>query len=125
MALPQLSQSGVSISPVTLSRAEIFPSNEPLVLNQFVGVSDANTIQVVVIGPPLETIALQFDLLTAQDNANIRTFFADPLVNYGQFPFTYIDAEGTSHTVRWLEPQIVLPQESDGNYSWEPVFTKV
>ena len=125
MALPQLVQAGVSISPVILTRAAIFPKVQPLVLNQFVGVSDANTVQVSVIGPALETISLQFQQLTPADGALIKAFLADPLVNYGEFPFTFIDADSVSHTVRYLEPQLALPEETDSSISWELILTKV
>jgi len=125
MALPQLVKAGVSVSPVTLTRAPVYPRVEPVILNQFVGVSDANTIQVAVVGAPLKTLALQFQQLTPLDAANILAFLEDPLVNFGQNPFTYIDSLEVSHPVRWLEPQLALPEESDENFSWEPVFTKV
>jgi hypothetical protein len=125
MALPQLVQAGVSISPVVLTRAAVYPKVQPLVLNQFVGVSDANTIQVSVIGAALETISLQFTQLTPADGTLIKAFFADPLVNYGEFEFTFIDADSVSHTVRYLEPQLALPEETDSNVSWELILTKV
>lgn len=125
MALPQLVKVGVSVSPVVLSRSAIFPHINPIVLNQFVGVSDANTVQVAVIGAPLKTLSRQFQQLTPVDAANVLAFFEDPLVNFGQFEFTYIDTAGTSHNVRYLEPQLVLPEDSDENFSWDVVLTKV
>jgi hypothetical protein len=125
MALPQLVQAGVSISPLTLTRAAIFPKVEPQILNQFVGISDANTVQVSVIGGALETISLQFQQLTPADGANIKAFLADPLVNYGENAFTFIDSDSISHSVRYLEPQVALPEETSGNLSWELILTKV
>lgn len=125
MALPQLVKAGVSISPVVLTRGSIFPKVSPLILNQFVGVSDANTVQVAVIGSPLQTISVQFVQLTTQDATNILAFFNDAAVNYGQEEFTYVDEDSVSHTVRYLEQEFVVPEESDNSFSWEAVFTKV
>lgn len=125
MALPQLVKAGVSISPLTLTRAALFPRVEPQILNQFVGVSDANTVQVSVLGAALETISLQFQQLTPADGANIKAFLSDPLVNYGENEFTFIDSNSVSHTVRYLEPQVALPEETSDSVSWELILTKV
>jgi hypothetical protein len=125
MAAPQFVKTGVSVSPLVFSRAAVYPKVEPLILNQFVGVSDANTVQVAIIGPPLETISLQFQQLIADDVTNIKAFFADPLVDYAANEFTFIDSDGISHTVRYLENQLAMPEESNGQFTWELILTKV
>lgn len=123
MPLPQFVKSGVPT--VELSRVSGFPDVEPLVLNQFVGVSDANTVKVASLGPPMGTIVLQFKQLTRTDRANIYAFFDHPLVNYGRNAFTFIDNFGVSHSVQYLEPQLALPLVSKENVSFDLILTKV
>ena len=123
MALPTLSKAGVPT--VTLSRANVFPNVRPKVLNQFVGVSDDNTIRVASVGPPLTTIVLKFEQLTNTDRASIEAFFANALINYGQFSFTFTDAASNAYTVRFLEPQLALPEVTDENVQFDLVLTVV
>lgn len=125
MANPTFTKSGVSVSPLVLSRDALMPFVRPRVLNQFVGVSDANTVKVASVGAPLETIVIQFAQLTRTDRDNIIAFLADPLVNYGENSFTYTDSDGVSSTVRFLDTELALPEDSDNNVSWELVLTKV
>lgn len=122
MALPQFVQGDMVVE---LSREPAFPDVRPLVLNQFVGVSDANTFYVASVGTPVRTILLNFQQLTYDDREQLEAFFANETVNYGQFPFTYIDHNTTSHTVRYLEPQFALPAISHNNVSFEMVLTVV
>jgi hypothetical protein len=123
MALPTLSKGGVTT--VTFSRSNVYPSVSPKVLNQFVGISDANTIRVASVGPPLQSIVLHFELLTREDRDNIETFFADSLVNYGQNTFQFTDANETVHNCRFLDTQLALPEVTDDNVSFELTLTKV
>jgi hypothetical protein len=121
MPLPTFSKVGVTT--VTFSQPPVFPAADPLVLNQFVGVSDFNTIKVASIGPPLRTLNLRFEELTRTDKANLEAFFANPLVNYGQGSFTYTDHIGIARTVQFLDQQLAMPEVSDNNVSAEFVLT--
>ena len=119
--LPTFSKSGVST--VTLSRVNVYPNVKPRVLNQFVGISDANTIKVAVVGKPLQTILLEFQQLTLEDRDNLEVFFTDPLINFGQSPFTYTDFAGVPYTVRYIEPQFALPETTDNDVAFELILT--
>lgn len=119
--LPSFSKPGVMT--VTLSRGSLFPRVQPKVLNQFVGISDDNTIRVAVIGPPLETIPLEFKQLTVTDKALIEAFFS--AINYGASEFVYMDEMGVGHAVRYLEPTLALPEVSEDNVEFTLMLTKV
>lgn len=123
MALPQFIKAGVPT--VTLSKEYTFPDVSPKIMNQFIGISDANTVQVAIIGAPLTTIMLSFQQLTTVDRDNLEAFFANPLVYYSKYEFTFVDAHSVSHNVRFLEPQFALPLVSHNNVSFEMVLTKV
>ena len=123
MGLPTFSKEGVPT--VILSRPPVFPEVRPLVLNQFIGLSDLNTIYAVRVGPPVETIVLNFEQLTRIDRENIRAFFAHPLVNYALNVFQYTGPDGVTLNVRFLEPQLVLPQISNDNVRFDIILTLV
>ncbi len=123
MANPIFSKTGVT--SVTLSKSNLYPNVQPLVLNQFVGISDANTVRVASIGDPLRTIVLVFEQLTRTDRDALEAFFADPLVNYGEFSFTFTDASSTVYVVQFLEPALALPEVTDNNVKFEMILTIV
>lgn len=121
--LPTLSQNGVPT--VTLSRGNVFPSNDPIIPNQFVGFTDAGTVQVAVVGAAIQTFVLQFEMLTLDDRNNVLAFLTNALVNFSQFSFTYTDAIGIAKTVRYLEQSWSMPAEAEAVFSWQVVFTLV
>lgn len=123
MAAPSLSQSGVST--VTLSVASTFPSRDPKAMNQFSGISDDNTIRVASLGPPRKTLEVQFRQLNSIDVTALDAFFDNALVNWGLFPFTYTDEEGTGHNVHNLSPLFSPERVSDDNFTLNLVFTVV
>jgi hypothetical protein len=103
----------------------VFPANDPIVTNQFVGFSDSGEVQVAVVGVAIQTLVRQFEQLTIDDRNNVLAFLANPLVNFSQFSFTYTDAIGVAHTVRYLEQQWSMPAETESVFSWNVIFTKV
>lgn len=107
---PTFSKAGVTT--VTLSSGATFPYNDPRIPNQFVGVSDDNTIRVAVLGSPRKVLVIPFEQLTATDKAAIIGFLENPLVNYAQASFTYTDEDGVAATVRFLQPELSLPEQS-------------
>ena len=123
MSLPTFSKTGVST--VVLSNGNVYPHVLPRILNRFVGVSDNNTIRVSTVGPPLQTIVLEFQQLTRDDKDALESFFEDSLVNFGSEVFTFTDTNGTEHTVQYLEPQLAFPEITDNNVAFEMVLTKV
>lgn len=123
MAAPSLSKAGVTT--MTFTKASTFPSAEPLTINQFVGVSDDNTIRVFSLGVPKRTLTVIFEQLTPFDITDLEAFFNDPLVNWGVNSFTYTDETGNARTVRYLQPTFDPEQVSDENYSLTMVFTVV
>jgi hypothetical protein len=90
-----------------------------------VGVSDDNTIRVFSLGPPKKTLEVVFAQLSRQDITDVLAFFNNPLVNWGLFPFFYIDEESVSHTVRLLQPEFSPVEVSDDNINLTLVFTEV
>lgn len=123
MAIPILSKTGVTT--VNLSKASTYPSSTPLTMNQFVGVSDDNTVRVFSLGTAKRTVNVVFEQLTAADITLLEAFFTDPLINWGVGQFQYTDEAGTVFNVRFLQP-IFDPQEvSDDNFSLTLVFTVV
>lgn len=123
MALPTFSKS--LVPTVTLSRGSTFPSSRPLVINQVTGVSDNNTIRVFSLGPPRETLELQFEQLTTADIENLKDFFNDSLVNWGLNTFTYTDEDGVAHVVRILQTELSPLEVAPDNVSLGLVLTKV
>lgn len=120
MSLPTFSK--VDVTTVTFSKANVYPIVSPRTLNQFVGISDNNTIRVAVLGPPLEVILLQFRQLTRDDRSNLIAFFE--AIDYSD-EFTYTDTVGAPFTVRLLEPNFTLPEVVDNNVSFDITLTKV
>jgi hypothetical protein len=123
MPLPQFIKAGVET--VTVSRLNTFPAANPKVLNQYVGISDANTVKVAVFGTPLGSIPLTWEGLTQTDLNNLTAFFEDPRVNYGKNPFTFMDSLGVSHTVQYLEPQWAPMKSSANNGQLNIILTVV
>lgn len=123
MALPRFEKAGVA--PVTLSRANVRPKVSPRVFNRFVGISDANTVKVATVGPPLQSITLSFRQLSETDRKNVEDFLSHPFVNWGAETFQFIDADGVSHNVKFLEPQYADPEVSADNVSIDLILTKV
>lgn len=123
MAAPSLSKTGVTT--VNFSKASTFPSGDPLTINQFVGVSDDNTIRVFSLGEPKQTLEVIFEQLTVSDIVAIKAFFNNPLVNWGVNSFTYTDEDSTAHTVRYLQPTFDPQVVSDDSVSLTLVFTVV
>lgn len=121
MAIPTLSKTGVTT--VQLSKASTFPSAEPLTPNQFVGVSDDNTIRVFSLGPAKQNLNVIFEQLTLTDVNAIIAFFVDSLINWGVNSFTYTDEESTAFTVRFLQPIFDPQQVSDDNFSLNLTLT--
>lgn len=123
MASPTLSKTGVTT--VTFSRANVYPHVMPRILSQFVGVSDANTVRVAKVGPPLQTIVLDFEELTVEDREAIEAFFTDPLIDFGMYTFQFTDRNGVVYNVRYLEPQFALPEVTHDNVKFEMILTIV
>jgi len=121
--LPMFVKSGVPT--VTLTQANVYPNTKPKVLNQFVGISDSNTVYVSVVGEPLQTIVLNFEQLTVADAEALDAFFSNPLVNFGESEFTFIDSKGNSYTCRYLEPSFAIPEVSDDNVKFDMILTIV
>ncbi len=117
-----VSFSKVGFTTVTLSKANVYPKVLPKVLNQFVGISDDNTIRVAILGPPIQTIPLQFRQLSSIDRDALDAFFT--AIEYSD-EFVFTDAGGTPHTVRLLEPNFALPEVFDDNVQFDCVLTKV
>ena len=121
MAAPQFSKAGVT--SVNLSKASTFPSADPLRINQFVGISDDNTIRVFSLGPPKQSLLVVFEQLSLTDITAITAFFNNPLVNWGVNSFIYTDEVLTGHTVRFLQPEFNPQQVSDDSYTLTLIFT--
>lgn len=120
---PTLSKAGVAT--VTFSRANVYPHVMPRILNQFVGISDDNTIRVAKVGPPLQTIVLGFEQLTRDDRDHLEAFFSDPLIDYGLYTFQFTNHLGVVYDVRYLEPQFSLPEVTDNNVRFQLILTIV
>lgn len=118
---PTLSKSGVTT--VTLSRGSIFPSAEPYIPNQFVGVSDSNVVRTAVLGDARQILEVPFAQLTSADITNLRNFFQNSLINWGENSFTYTDEDSNSFTVKYIQPMFKPERDSSGNFSITLVFT--
>lgn len=121
MAKPFLSKTGVT--SVFLSKASTFPSGSPLTPNQFVGVSDANTVRVFSLGVPKRQLEVIFQQLTSTDITALENFFNNSLVNWGVNSFTYTDEDATAWTVRFIQPVFDPQLVSDNNYNLQVTFT--
>jgi len=121
MAAPSLSKTGVTT--VNLTKASTFPSSDPLTMNQFVGVSDDNTIRVYSLGLPKRSLNVVFEQLTPQDITDLEAFFNNSLVNWGVNSFTYTNELGEAITVRYLQPVFDPQQVSDENFALSLTFT--
>lgn len=121
MAFPTFSKTGVTT--VALSKGSTFPSGTPLTPNQFVGVSDANSVRVYSLGLPKRQLEAVFEQLTRNDVTALEAFFNDPLVNWGVGTFTFTDEDSTAWTVRFLQPVFDPRQVSDNNFALTLTFT--
>lgn len=115
MAAPIFDKTGVPA--VTFTRARTYPVGDTWVPNQFVGVSDANTIRVASLGSPRQLIGMTFDQLDRSDRTALLAFFQNPKVNWGLYSFTLTDEDSNSYTVKFLEPEFRMPEETDDNVS--------
>lgn len=123
MPKPTFSKTGVTT--VTLSSGATFPYNDPRVPNQFVGISDANTIRTATLGPRRKLLVVPLEQLDAADKAAIIGFLENPLVNYAQASFTYTDEKGIAETVRYLQPEFSLPEIAEDNVAGTLTFTVI
>lgn len=110
-----LSRSGVT--SVTFSRATTFPSSQPRVPNQFIGISDDDTVRAASISTARRIITLEFQQLSKLDRTNLEAFFEDPGINWALNSFTLTTEFGTQFTVRFLESEFVMPDISEDNVS--------
>ena len=92
-------------------------------MNQFVGVSDSNTIRVYSLGLPKRSLNVVFEQLTPQDITDLEAFFNNSLVNWGVNSFTYTNELGEATTVRYLQPVFDPQQVSDENFALSLTFT--
>ena len=115
------------VTTVTFSAATTYPSTADgrFVMNQFVGLSDDDTPKVASLNSPRQLITLEFEDLTRQDRINLLAFMNNPLVNWGVNSFTLTNEVGNVYLVRFLEPEFVMPEESDDNVSLSMTLTVV
>ena len=123
MAKPTFTKLGVPT--VTLSRAATFPSVDPIIMNQFIGVSDNNVIRVASLGPARQILSVELEQLNALDITNLTAFFRNPLINWGLNSFNYTDSAGIMHTVRYLQSDFSPQLTSDDNYSLNLTLTVI
>lgn len=100
MAYVILSKTGVTT--VTLSRGHLFPHRHPTQIQQRrIEAENRQVVRVVTTGERLRWLMLHLERLPLADYTALLAFFDDPLVNWSAFPFTVMDVDGTSYTVRW------------------------
>lgn len=123
MAAPTFSKPGVTT--VTLSTGATFPYADPRIPNQFIGVSDNNTVRSATLSARRKLLVIPFEQLNEIDKTNIIGFLENPLVNYAQASFTYTDEKGVAATVRFLQPELSLPEDATDNISGTLTLTVI
>jgi len=113
--------SAVDVDDVVVD-SPVFPSSTPIVTNQFVGISDDNTIRVASISGPVKAMPLQFRQLSRTQRDALIGFFE--AIDYSG-EFTYTDHLGTEHLVRMLESTLAFPEISANNVQFDCTLTKV
>jgi len=99
MPYPTFSKTG--LTTLTFSRGALFPQRRPTHYRQRRGVSEAGTVRVATLSPPVQELVLHFERLPAADFALLDAWLAAALVNGSAQTFTYTDSTSTAYTVRW------------------------
>ena len=99
MGYPSFSQTGMST--LVFSRGNVFPSPYEEVFGQLVVSSEAGTVRVATIRPPIIYQTLDFQRLPLSDFIALKAWLHDPLVRGSAYPFTYTDSQGVATVVRW------------------------
>ena len=106
MPLPILRQT--LVTDMVFSRAHGFPFVRRVGTNQQNAIRSDGRLQTATVADPEEEFQLEFAQLPQADIDNLRAFLSDPLVNYSATAITFIDAEGSSHNVRYIDEQFEM-----------------
>lgn len=114
MALPILRQSG--LTDVVISRAYTFPIRRRRIPNQVQIKRADGRIQTATLGQHEDFFELEFRQLSQTDHDNVTSFLQDSLVDYAGNPFTFVDVDGNTHNVRYVNEDFVMPNPAARKY---------
>lgn len=120
MAYTTFSKTGVT--PWVAARTNLFPVPVVESFGQIVGQSEAGTIRVATLRPPITMLPLHFELEPEGNVAALRAFFHDALIHGQAYTFTYTDTGGTSYTVRLQQGSFTVTQTAPGLYTIDLVL---
>lgn len=117
---PTFSKAG--ITTLVLSKGTLYPTRRPITPQQVRQRSQGGVRRVTTIGPEEEQLGVRIEGLTLTDYNELRAWFRNPLIEWGEQPFTYTDEDGVATEVRWWQDTFDMPEVSAGAYSVDIVF---
>ena len=122
MANPKFTKTGYS--DLSFGRGLLYPVEKPQQVLQAVDRTAGGSLQVENLGVTLNSRLLRLRGLSGTIFTNLRTWHST-VANGAVNTFTYVDEDGTSHTVRWLDDTLNMPEYFNGRYSVEIVLEVV
>ena len=116
MANPKFTKTGYS--DLEFGRGLLYPVEKPQRLTQVVERTAGGSLQVENLGVTINTRVLRLRGLSAAVFTALRTWHsatAQGAVN----TFTYVDEDGSSNTVRWLDDTLNAPEYFNNRFSVE------
>ena len=101
---------------VTLASGRRYPINDPPAHNVVVAYSEGRQAYCYDKGVTEQFFYLDFHNMDSVDHDALKSFWQTTVVGPKE-TFTFTDAGGTGHTVRWMDVQWPLKQVSMGLYS--------
>lgn len=115
MPLPTFSKA--TMTTLTFSRGNLFPSLHRYEAQQRIGRSYAGTFRVATLRTPDEAFVLVFERLPLADYTALVAWFTDTRINWAANSFTYTDVAAVATVVRYLASTLAMPEISAGLYN--------
>lgn len=115
MSYPTFSKEGMTT--LVFTRGNVYPDRHISQPRQLVARSEAGQTRVATLSDPDETFPLIFEGLPLADYNAVRTWFADPRINWQATSFTYTDTAGVATEVRYADTAFDLAQVAPGRFS--------
>ena len=112
MAAPQFQKTGYST--ITLSKV-VFPVGRPQTVVQVVERTAGGVLQVENLGVVINQRVIPLRRLTDAEILALRTWHSTAAAG-ALNTFTYVDEDGDSHTVRWVDDTLDAPETSEGRH---------
>lgn len=116
MANPKFTKSGYD--DLEFGRGLLYPVEKPQQVIQVVERTAGMTLQVESLGGTIHTRPLRLRGLSSTIFTSLRTWH-ETVAAGASNTFTFVDEDETSHTVRWLDDTLNMPEYFNGRHSVE------